>query len=78
MLILDKQKAVERVMALTSDVTEATPAYGPQEASAVRGRVRTYQRIATFERRVHAAAAPRRSIERRRRRMRLIGDPSPA
>jgi hypothetical protein len=77
MLILDKQKAVERVMALTSGVTEATPSGGPQEASAVR--VRTYQRIATFERRARAAPAPlRRSIDRRRRRMRLIGDPSPA
>ena len=78
MLILDKQKAVERVMALTSDVTEAMPAYGPREASAARARARTYQRIATFERRVHAAPPLRRSIERRRRRMRLIGDPSPA
>jgi hypothetical protein len=73
MLILDKQKAVERVMALTSGVTEATP-----EPSAVRAHVRTYQRIATFERRAQAAAPLRRSIERRRRRRRLIGDPSPA
>lgn len=73
MLILDKQKAVERVMALTSEVTEVAP-----DASSVRARVRTYQRIATFERRARAAAPQRRSIERRRRRMRLIGDPSPA
>ena len=78
MLILDKQKAVERVMALTSGVTEATHAYGPREPSAVRAHVRTYQRIATFERRAQAAAPLRRGIERRRRRRRLIGDPSPA
>ncbi len=78
MLILDKQKAVERVMALTSGVTEATHVYGPREASAVRAHVRTYQRIAAFERRAQAAAPLRRSIERRRRRRRLIGDPSPA
>ena len=41
MLILDKQKAVERVMALTSDVTEAMPADGPREASAARARAPT-------------------------------------
>jgi hypothetical protein len=77
MLILDKQKAVERVMALTSGEMEPAPGDGPREASAAR--VRTYQRIATFERRARATPAPlRRSIERRRRRMRLIGGPAPA
>lgn len=74
MLILDKQKAVERVVALTSGVTEAIP-----EAPAVHAHARTYQRIATYERRPHVGVpAARRVIERRRRRMRLLAGPSPA
>jgi hypothetical protein len=72
MLILDKQKAVARVVALTSGAAEAA-----SDAPAVRAHARTYQRIATYERRAHGAATPlRRSIERRRRRMRLLSGPS--
>ena len=74
MLILDKQRAVERVMALMSGATEAAP-----EAPAVHVHARTYQRIATYERRAHVGVPPaRRVIERRRRRMRLLAGPSPA
>ena len=63
MLILDKQKAVERVMALTGGVIEVAP-----ESGAVIPHARTHQRIATYERRVHAVpASPRRVAERRRR-----------
>jgi len=72
MLILDKQKAVERVMALTL----RTPVVAP-EAQPTRLHARTYHRVATYERRfVVADAAPRRG-ERRRRRMRLIVAASP-
>jgi hypothetical protein len=47
MLILDKQKAVERVMALTTTAsTVAEP-----EPPPVRGRRRNVQRVATYERR---------------------------
>lgn len=75
MLILDKRKAVERVVALTSALTQMSPACGPPETPAVHPRVRTYRRIATYERR--AGATPmRRGIERRRRRMRLVGGPT--
>lgn len=74
MLILDKQKAVERVVALTSAAAEPPP-----EAPAVHTHARTYQRIATYERRAHIGVpAARRVIERRRRRMRLLAGPSPA
>ena len=67
MLILDKQKAVERVMALTL----REPAVAP-EAQPVRAHVRTDHRVATYERRlVPVDAVPRRG-ERRRRRMRLV------
>jgi hypothetical protein len=74
MLILDKQRAVERVVALTAGVIES-----PASASTVHMHVRTYQRIATYERRAHVMLPPlRRGVERRRRRMRLLADPSPA
>jgi hypothetical protein len=74
MLILDKQRAVERVVALTAGVMEA-----PADAPAVHTHARTYQRIATYERRAHVTPAPlRRGVERRRRRMRLLAGPSPA
>lgn len=74
MLILDKQRAVERVVALTAGVIET-----PSDAPAVHTHARTYQRIATYERRARVAPAPlRRGVERRRRRMRLLADPSPA
>ncbi len=72
MLILDKQKAVEHVMALTL----RTPAVAP-EAQPARLHARTYHRVATYERRsVVADAVPRRG-ERRRRRMRLVVTTSP-
>ena len=72
MLILDKQRAVERVVALTAGAPEL-----PIEPSAFAPHVRTYQRIATYERRAQVAPAPlRRLIERRRRRMRLIAEAS--
>jgi hypothetical protein len=72
MLILDKQKAVERIVALTAD--EAAP---PQdEEPAVRKtHARTYHRVATYERRQEPRAAEdgpaaRRPAERRKRRLR--------
>jgi hypothetical protein len=72
MLILDKQKAVERVVALTageSEVASDPPAVAPH--------ARTYQRIATYERRAHPAVTPsHRATERRRRRMRPAAEPS--
>jgi hypothetical protein len=75
MLILDKQKAVEHIVALTAGVAE-TPA--EQAEQSPRPRARTYHRIAVYERRPPAELLrERRGIERRRRRMRLvIGVPS--
>ncbi len=74
MLILDKQKAVERVVALTAGEPQVET-----EQIAVHAHARTYQRIATYQRRAHVVAAPlRRVVERRRRRMRLVGGVSPA
>ena len=75
MLILDKQKAVERVVALTAGEPQVEA-----EEAVVHAHARTYQRIATYERRPYAAPTPmmRRSIERRRRRMRLVVSVSPA
>ena len=73
MLILDKQKAVERVVALTSGAAEAAiePPAAPRHA-------RTYQRIATYERRPHVLPASlRRATERGRRRMPLAVESSP-
>lgn len=70
MLILDKQRAVERIVALTS-AAGLTSAAIEQPAHA-----RTYQRIATFDRRASAVSA-RRGIERRRRRTRALAEPSP-
>lgn len=72
MLILDKQKAVARVVALT-----AGEPHVEAEETAVHAHARTYQRIATYERRA-AATLPLRRLERRRRRMRLLDGPSPA
>jgi len=74
MLILDKQKAVERMVALTTGGAAAEP-----EQSAVRVRGRSYQRVATYERRPAAAApAPHGRSERRRRRSAQTGEPAPA
>lgn len=72
MLILDKQKAVERVMALT----QREPAVAP-EAQPERAHVRTYHRVATYERRFAAIDAAPRRVDRRRRRMRLVIASSP-
>jgi hypothetical protein len=74
MLILDKQKAVERVVALIAGESEAASEGIPPQTHA-----RTYQRIATFERRPYVPPAPmiRRGVERRRRRMRLVVNVSP-
>ena len=75
MLILDKQRAVERVVALIVGEPQIEP-----DEIVVHAHARTYQRIATYERRPYVAPTPmmRRSVERRRRRMRLIGGVSPA
>ncbi len=74
MLILDKQRAVERVVALTAGATETLA-----DAPAAHTHARTYQRIATYERRAHVMLPPlRRGVERRRRRMRLLVGPTPA
>ena len=77
MLILDKQKAVERMVALTSASTAAEPEQPP-----VRARARSPQRIATYERRpaaAAAAAAPAAAApgERRRRRLAQASEPAP-
>ncbi len=77
MLILDKQKAVERMVALSSGEDAAGADQADDEPAAVHARARTYQRIATYERRA-AATLPLRRLERRRRRMRLLEGPSPA
>lgn len=60
MLILDKQKAVERVVALTSALAHMSAPGDPAEAPPVHPRVRLYRRAATHERRV---------VERWRRRL---------
>ena len=75
MLILDKQRAVERVVALIA----GEPQFEAEE-TVVHAHARTYQRIATYERRPYVAPGPmtRRIVERRRRRMRLVGGVSPA
>jgi hypothetical protein len=73
MLILDKQRAVERVVALMSGAEEVAI-----EPPALLPHTRTYQRIATYERRAHALPLPlRRAAERKRRRMRLADEPFP-
>ena len=75
MLILDKQKAVERMVALMTGEPDSAPAFGLEEAPAMHSHARTYQRIASYERRA-AAAVPLRKMERRRRRMRMLDGPS--
>ncbi len=73
MLILDKQRAVEHVMALTSTAQPANP-----EEQSERAHARTYHRVAIYERRPASSGVPARRAERRRRRMRLFGGASPA
>jgi hypothetical protein len=78
MLILDKKKAVERVVALTSPDAEADP-----EEDAASARSRTAQRVARFEPAAAAAApgAPAASpspARKRRRRARAAVGPAPA
>ena len=76
MLILDKQKAVERVMALTLGDTDSAPLSHLNEAPAVHAHARTYHRVATYDR--TAVPVPLRRADRRRRRMRPLERPSPA
>jgi hypothetical protein len=71
MLILDRQKAVERVVALTAGVPEVAT-----DPPAVVPHARTYARIATYVRRARPAAMPSRAAERRQRRVRQAVDPS--
>ena len=68
MLILDKQKAIERVVALTAGLVNGVS----PEVEQPRPHARTYQRIATYERRPMAVpiVMGRRSAERRRIRYR--------
>jgi hypothetical protein len=76
MLILDKQKAVERIVALTSVLVAAEP-----EQSSVRERGRGSRRLATYERRPAAtepAPVPEGRSERRRRRLAQAGEVAPA
>lgn len=77
MLILDKRKAVERVMALMA----AAPAADAGEETP-QPHVRTYHRVAIYERRHPAPPlTPARRAERRRRRGdagRAAINPSPA
>lgn len=67
MLILDKHRAIERMMALTAEHETGTD--GPADDAA---HVRRRQRVATFERR----ATPLRNVSGERRT--LPGAPSPA
>ncbi|MDP9237096.1 MAG: hypothetical protein M3P30_06805 [Chloroflexota bacterium] len=78
MLILDKWKAVERVMALTTCSKAVEPAPPP-----ARARRRTEQGIAAYERRpgppeTVALAALEPKASRRRRRVALAVEPLPA
>ena len=77
MLILDKQKAVERIVALTSELVVAEPEQSPH----VRAHSRGTQRLATYERRPAAtepAPVPESRGERRRRRLAQTGEAAPA
>ena len=79
MLILDKQKAVERVMAL---MTTASATADP-EPPVTRSRRRTAQRIATYERRaapetVAPPAVEAKPMAQKRRRVRPSVGPAPA
>lgn len=60
MLILDKQMAVERMLALT-----VVDAEGDPEARPDLTRARTYQRIAVYQRRATVEGTPMRRAERR-------------
>ena len=60
MLILDKQKAVERMLALAETQGASTDALG-----ASWGHGRAYTRVAVYERRASVDGAPARREERR-------------
>lgn len=60
MLILDKQMAVERMLALTVADAEGDPEARPDLT-----RARTYQRIAVYQRRATVEGTPMRRAERR-------------
>jgi hypothetical protein len=68
MLILDKQKAVEHIVALTS--TDPVVVAHPEERQ-TRTRARSYHRVARYERKAAADGGlpPRRSPFRFRRRL---------
>jgi hypothetical protein len=68
MLILDKQKAVERMLALTVPLPEENPEALPELT-----RARAYQRVAVFERRATPENAPKRRAERRGGQLRPAG-----
>jgi len=77
MLILDKRKAVERMVALTASFEDASHDAGEGRPEPRR---RTYQRVATYERRRAAEQAPaaRRVAARARARAGQVGGMSTA
>jgi hypothetical protein len=74
MLILDKQKAVERIVARTSAGAEADPEQQTAAPADIAQRLASYQQAAATS----AAAATTRRPERRRRRRAITGEPAPA
>lgn len=64
MLILDKQRAVERMLSLSERVlAEGRPAVDPEGMPGA-GRGRTHTRVAVYERRASFEATPSRRAER--------------
>jgi hypothetical protein len=80
MLILDKRKAVEHVMALITTASDASAEVAADASAddAPKVHVRTYQRVAAYERRAAAAPVPVRRAERRRRRFAQGAESAPA
>lgn len=81
MLILDKRKAVEHVMALITTTSDALAevAVDASAGESPRSHARTYQRVAAYERRTIAPSpAPVRRAERRRRRFTQGAESAPA
>ncbi len=77
MLILDKQKAVERIMALTMALTSEAPE-AASEPPAPSPPTRIHQGIASYERRASAPSAPpRRATARERRGIGIWMEPTP-
>lgn len=73
MLILNKQKAVERIVALTSAGAEADPEQQAAAPAEFAG-----QRLAAYEPAPQVAAVSTSRRERRRRRREMAGGPTPA